>query len=218
MTRSLSLTLLVLVASCGGDEPATDMMPSTPLDCFIGDRGAAPELQLVYRTVDGQMAPFVDGADIPLILPPQGGKVFLIGVRARNVDGCGLRISASMRDACTGRILGRDGRPIFLTADAEGWGIPRQPRELSDYANVPACPSFAALRDVDNEPYQVELSITDRDGRTAAVTTTVVPVCAEAQFFDQCTCECDADYILGGGCALPPDGDDPPGTCPAETP
>jgi len=163
------------------------------------------------------MAPLVDGGEVSLILPPQGGKVFLVGVRARNLDVCNVRLASAIRDHCTGRIVGRDGRPIFMVKGADGWAVPRQPHELSDYANVPACPSFGTERDVDGEPYDLELSLIDGRGREILINSTVVPVCAEPGVAGQCECECDKDYRLGAACepdALPKP---PAGTCPGGT-
>lgn len=219
MRRTLHyLGAAALASSCARAE-LTDEQSQERADCFVGDPNAPLEVEPIYRTVAGEMAPLADGGDVPLILPPQGGKVFLVGVRARNLDVCSVRISAAVIDDCGGRVVARDGRPVFLVPDADGWAVPRQPHELSDYANVPACPSFGTDRDVNGEKYRLVLSIVDGGGRTVDLERQVVPICAEPQFAAQCECECDRSYILGRACepeavATPPPPVDPWASCP----
>ncbi len=67
-----------------------------PIECFYGDESAAPEGELVYRTVDEQMATLQDGQEVPMILPPQGGKVILVGARVRNMDLCSLQANGGL--------------------------------------------------------------------------------------------------------------------------
>ena len=213
--RASFIAISMVAAACSGSDE--DESGIDPAECFVGDPALAPEVELIQRSVDGQMAPLTDGGDVDLILPPQGGKVFLVGVRARNVDICNVRLSSAIRDHCTGRVVGRDGRPIFLVKGADGWAVPRQPHELSDYANVPACPSFGTERDVNDEPYDLELSFTDGRGRETVITSTVVPVCAEPGVAGQCECECDKDFRLGAACEPDPEPRPPAGTCPGGT-
>jgi hypothetical protein len=212
--RALLLLTCIAATACAGTIESDDQALD-PADCFVGDPDLEPEVQLIYRTVEGAWAPLAEGGEVPLILPPQGGKVFMVGVRARNLDICGVRQVAGLRDQCTGRIVGSERRPVFLVKDAEGWAVPRQPHELSDYSNVPACPSFGTDRDVDGEPYELELQLIDGRGRQVTLHTTVVPVCGEAQHAAQCECECDSDFILGQACAAEDGPKPPPGTCPA---
>ena len=145
MRKYVFLALFSLTSCAGGDDEAAQ----DEARCYVGDPAAAPEVELIYRNIDGTMGTLDESGRVPMILPPQGGKVFLVGVRARNIDICGVRLHAALRDQCSGRIVGAERRPIFLGADGTGWAVPRQPHELSDYANVPACPSFGTDRDVD---------------------------------------------------------------------
>jgi hypothetical protein len=215
--RALLLLTCIAAGACAGTIESDDQALD-PADCFVGDPDLEPEVQLIYRTVEGAYAPLEEMGQVPMILPPQGGKVFLVGVRARNLDICGVQLVAGFRDHCSGRIVGSERRPVFLVKDAEGWAVPRQPHELSDYSNVPACPSFGTDRDVDGEPYELELQLTDGRQRSVILTRDVVPVCGEAQHAAQCECECDADYILGQGCPVETGPRPAPGTCPAGTP
>jgi hypothetical protein len=192
--RQLSCPRLVLVvvalahlAACGDDDPTCT---------FIGDPDLPLEIQVIYRAADGSSRLLVDGGTIDLVTPDQGGKVALPGVRARNVDTCSVALNAALRDPCNNRVIALEQRPVNLVAGDDGWAVPKQPGELSDYANVPACPTAAATRDVDDEPFVLEVRLTDGRGRIAMQTMTVTPVCAEADSAEACRCECDVDYLL----------------------
>jgi hypothetical protein len=170
----------------------------------------------VYRTVAGDMADVVAGGPVPLIQPPQGGKVLLTGVRAHNMNGCGLIITASLRDPCTNRIIALEQRPVTLTPDGAGALIPKDPTLLNNFSNIPACPSVGAERDIEAEPYLLRITAEDAGGRTATTALEIVPTCAEPDFEEQCKCECDGNYILGQVCTPEVDGGSPPGTCPTD--
>lgn len=196
--RALALVWVGLVAGC----PPQD-------DQFVGNPDLPVEAELVHRTVDGRVAPCQEGGDVPIMTPPQGGKVVFVGVRARNLDVRGVKLTASLRDECTNRILALEQRPVNLVETEDGWAEPERPAEISNYSNLAVCPTEAASRDVDGTLYLLKVSIEDRDGRTAEETLRVRPVCAEPGLEEQCACQCDADYVLGGECpsdAMP----DPP--------
>ncbi len=197
--------VLALLAACPEDEPDA---------CFIGDPALPAEIELVVMQVGGGFVPIVEGGSVPIMKPPQGGKVIAPGVLARNLDGCGLTINASLRDECTGKLLGVEQRPINLRARADGWGEPQDPVQLSNYSNLATCPRPIASRDVEDEPYLLAIKVTDKRGRVAERSVHVVPVCAEPENAVECRCECDADYALGDMCSPEPDGGPTPGTCP----
>lgn len=215
---------LVGAASCE-PPPKTD---AGPVECFFGTRGAEPEMELLLRTVDGGVDVLDEGDDVPLILPPQGGKVILVGFRARNVDLCDLATRASVHDSCTategnaGRVVGLEGRPIRLIPGDDGWAYPEKPETLTNWANVPMCPNNAFTRDLDGQPYMLRLRMIELGtGRATTIERTIVPVCAEPEALAECECTCDADYFLGADCAADGgpgadgDADDPaPGECP----
>jgi hypothetical protein len=121
-------------------------------------------------------------------------------VRARNVDGCPLDISTSIRDTCTSAIIALERRPVTLEPTADGWLEPLQPAELTNYSNLPACPRANLDRDVHAQPYLLTIRIEDKDGRMAETQIDIVPTCAEPAFMDQCLCECRSDYRLGEEC------------------
>ncbi|MFO0722130.1 MAG: hypothetical protein U1E65_00015 [Myxococcota bacterium] len=183
-------------------------------DCFIGDPNAAPTIGVVYRSGDGTMHDLAAGGQVPLLLPPQGGKVIFVGVRAKNIDGCPVTISASIRDQCTQSLIAHEERPVTLESTGDGWLTPKIPDALENYSNLPACPRAALDRDVNNEPYQLEIKIEDKKGRTATTAITVVPVCNTPDQQAQCECECAADYRQGASCTGEhPDSGVPAGTC-----
>lgn len=196
-------------------------------DCIIGDPDAEADIALVLRTIDGDVVDLVDGGEVPLILPPQGGKVTLIGVRARNIT-CRALMNAGLFDDCANTFIGRDARPIELEASAadDGFGMPVFPETLQNYANIPVCPTFASQRDGDGQPYRLELRLTEsrRAGeeapRTHVLSATVTPVCAEADIESDCRCECDAGFVLEvpreEQCPTIHDDDLPAGECPVE--
>lgn len=197
-TRSL---ILIVVVGCSGE---TEMETSPTCDeGIVGDLSATPEVEIVVRDASGNTRLAEDMMPVDLIVPPQGGKVFLVAPRVRNMDTCSLRVTATLRDECTNRILALEARPLRFAADADGWASPVNPHLISSWSNVPACPTAAAVRDVEGEPYVLTITVEDDQGRGASVSRHVVPTCAEGD--ERCLCECDASYRLGETCA--PDDD-----------
>jgi hypothetical protein len=208
--KALTALLLSLAcASCGSDDAKADpaherMSASQSGSCTSGDPKQPLEIDLVYRDVNGAMMPLAELADLPLIQPPQGGKVLLVGVRARNIEGCTLMLSTALRDAADNMIVSLERRPVSLEPDADGWLRPLQPMELSNYSNLPACPHANLTHSINGEPYVIEISATDAAGRNAKLTRKIVPTCAEPASLDLCLCECTKDYTLGGACGASP--------------
>lgn len=226
-TTVLLQALVVAGADCDV-APAVDagVEPEPQPPCIIGDENAEAEIVMVYRTVDGEVADLVDNGEVPLILPPQGGKVTLIGVRAKNVT-CRLLLNGSISNSlCGGNIIGLEGRAIDLEVREDGFGYPARADTLDNYANIPLCPNAASTRDADGQPYALQVRATEvrrldeETARTHVMTATVTPVCAEPEIFEDCTCECDADLILNidraEQCPTIHDNDIEPGTCPVE--
>src|SRR3712207_1673594 len=99
---------LMLLVACGreaGDQPPDN-------SCFVGDSSSAMEFEVVYRTVQGEVERANEMGKIPLIQPPQGGKVLLVGVRARNLDPCSLIISTALVDPASDAVVALERRPI----------------------------------------------------------------------------------------------------------
>ena len=172
----------------------------TPKECFVGDPAQAPVIEAVFRDVNNEMKPLAEGGEVPLILPPQGGKVMVVGVRAKNLDGCPITIATSIRDTCSASIIALENRPVTLEQTSDGWLAPVLPAELINYSNLPACPRANLERDVHDQPYVLTIRVEDKAGRKAETTVEIVPTCAEPEFMEQCLCECDDDYNLGQDC------------------
>jgi hypothetical protein len=194
------------------------------VECFFGDEGQDPVGELVFLDEDFQLQDLAPGQAVPLILPPQGGKVVFIGARLKNMDLCSLQANGGVFDDCptSPRIIGREGRGIQMVENAAtGFAEPADPTTINNYVNLPLCGNFTSSRDIDGEPYRVEIRFSDRARRSLVLTADITPFCpgepgAEDGQFEQCTCECDADFGFDGACEdIIVDDDRPAGTCPA---
>lgn len=179
--------------ACGDDDAA----PVTR--CFVGDPSLPPEIVPIFRTIEGTIDVIDDGDRIPLIDPPQGGKVMIVGVRARNMDGCPMEIGTLIRDPGSLSIAAAEIRPISMV-EVDGWLEPLFPAEIANYGNLPACPAFGAMRDINDQPWDLGVRAIDKDMRRAEVTRHITPFCAETEVLEACDCECDDDYRLGVAC------------------
>jgi hypothetical protein len=203
-----ALVASALTAACGSDPARV---------CRFGDPSQPLEAELVYQSAQGHTVALGDGARIPLTVPPQGGHVVLVAARVRNTAECEVILSAALRDPCNGRIVALEQRPISLDDDGAGWGVPRQAAELSDYANLPVCPTTAASHDLDEGSFELEVRVmdpSDPEGRQVNLAATVIPTCETATAPDYCRCNCDSNYILGQDCPTDPDGG--PESCPVD--
>lgn len=219
MVRRASLCSLVLLA-CGqaATDGPTDARRDAPVDAddgdggdggdpfacvpVIGDLQAAPAI-VAIRSGDPDGVPLTDGAVVPMMAPPQGGIILLVGVRAKNVDGCALQLTAALRDPGTNQVIAIESRPAQLRLGSGGWGVPVESQFFS-MANLAVCPAAAATRDVFDQPWRLELTIDDR-GRAATTAVTIVPSCAGVDPIWDCPCQCAADY-QPGVCTNPPGG------------
>jgi hypothetical protein len=197
------LVLAAVLGGCSGRGRATidaaiDADDAPP--CPIGDPAAPAEIEIVHLDASQQIVPTLDGARVPLVLPPQGGWIILLGVRARNLDACRLTLTTSFRDACQGPILKLDRRPAQLEDTGDGWAI----STMTTLGNLPICPQLTALRDLHEQPYDVTVEVEDINGKRASRTVELIPFCPAGNV--GCACECDHNYVLGGPCpAVGPD-------------
>jgi hypothetical protein len=181
----------------------TGCSASEPKCGFVGDPNQPLELSVVVLGADLSPAPAGDGTRVALVKPPQGGRVIYAGARARNLETCmAAQVVSALRDPNTHAVLGLEGRPVVLAAAGDGWAavLEQQP---SSYANVAVCPNQRSSRDIDEEPYELFMKLTDAGGRTAEVDLEVVPFCAEPDNLDECQCICKAGYVLGASCGAP---------------
>jgi hypothetical protein len=137
-----------------------------------------------------------------MLLPPQGGRVIFVGVRATNVDGCGVQLTGALRDVTT-RQVRVDARTLNLNPSGDGWGscvAPGGVAQIANYANVPLCPNQWAEKDLFDVEYELSVSLRDRQGKTVVETIRVVPRCAEPANRAECLCICKGGYMLGESC------------------
>jgi hypothetical protein len=224
LRRTLTLLAPVLagalaLAGCpgGGDvTPASDAgpeaAPDSPTDCpagFLGDPNKDIEVELRALKADGTDVPLKDGDDLAIVFPPQGGRVAFVGIRAINLDGCGVQVTGALRDLGS-RQVRVDGRTVNLRKEeADGWGTTGQgtttniedSAAIGDYSNVPLCPNQWADVDVFDKPFEVEVLVKDRRKKSATKIVKVTPRCSEPGAKETaCRCLCKHGYMLGETC------------------
>ena len=212
----VALTVGMTLAGCpGSDAGPTDAgveaAPDAPTACpagFLGDPGKDIEMELRALRADGTDVPLKDGDDLAILFPPQGGRVAFVGVRAKNLDACGLQVIGALRDLGS-RQVRVDGRTVNLRADTDGFGTTGQGTTtdiensgaIGDYSNVPLCPNQWADVDVFDKPFEVEVQVKDRRGKSATKVIKVTPRCAEPGAKQvSCKCLCKHGYVLGESC------------------
>lgn len=182
---------------------STDTSSSSGIACtlpYLGDASKDIELEAFYYGADDADHPITADGNVDLLLPPQGGRVVYVGVRATNLDPCAATLTGALRDPTSHQVR-FDTRTVNLQADSsmDGWGR-SAPAELASYANVPMCHNTWTSVDIYDSPFTLELSIVDADGKTAETTVSVVPSCAEPEFEAECLCICKGGYVLGDPC------------------
>lgn len=194
-----ALVLALPFAACSGPEPLpTDAgPPGCQLD-FVGDSNAPMELVVTALAVGPVAKTLSEGESATLMFPPQGGRVLFAGVRAKNVDPCSVRLAGALRDPQSGQVR-IDNRIVNLKPTPEGYAE-SDPEDISTFSNIPACPNQWSDQDVFDKPYELTVSLTDRDKRKATVVVNIVPRCDEAGLEGACKCICDVDYVLGAAC------------------
>jgi hypothetical protein len=189
-------------ASCSGGGSSPEVATSVH---YLGVEGGAPDFDLLVLEADDTITPLADGASVPMILPPQGGRVIFVGVRATNVDGNGLQLTGALRDLATQQVR-IDSRTIDLIDTHDGYGASATPATslssaIANFSNIPVCPNEWSSTNLYGTVYGLEVTIGDREGRTVTKKIRVTPECAEPQNEAQCLCTCMAGYVLGQACA-----------------
>jgi len=205
------------MGGCPEDEPArppvvedagSDALTSVCATGYLGDPNADAVIELRALRADGTDVALNDGDDLAVLFPPQGGRVAFVGVRALNVDGCGMQIVGALRDPIT-KQLRLDGRTVNLRREPDGWGTTgrgtttniEDSAEIGDYSNIPLCPNQWAEQDVFDVPFELEVVITDRRKKSTTKKITVVPRCAQPGEREvSCRCLCRKGYVLGETC------------------
>lgn len=200
MTMLRNLIVLASFAACGSHGAPPSHPDAAGDDAAVDAPPAIPEIELMYRSRDGSAVPCAPDAPVPLVLPPQGGFVMLVGLRAKHVDLSSVMITASIRDTVTDQVLSLEQRPVTLTVGADGWAVPDMPSSLSNWSNLPACPLASATRDTFDQPYLLRIAVQDATGAQADAKLTIVPSCDAGSAGDTCRCECKRGYMLGDPC------------------
>jgi hypothetical protein len=194
-----------LVVSCspsggGGTEDAgADAQPVCGVG-FLGDATQGIDMKVIALGASGTSSEIHDGSDVALILPPQGGRVIFIGVRANNIDPCAVKLSGALRDLTNDQVR-VDIRSVNLVPDSTGYGASTD-AVIATFSNIPVCPNQWSVTNTFGNPYQLEVTLTDHAGRTAQQKMKVVPRCAQPDNEGQCMCLCKAGYVLGENCGL----------------
>jgi hypothetical protein len=198
-----ALTVMVVANGCSSHPHADAGTEPCPAG-FLGDPAGAPDFDLQMLLADDSVAFVQDGGSMPMLLPPQGGRVVFVGVRATNVDGCGLQLTGALRDLASGRVS-VDSRTVNLTSTGDGWGVSGVSvgsisGAIGSFSNIPCCPNQWSSTDLFGHPYGLEVTIRDRRKRELTKKVEVTPECAQPANLEECLCICRAGYILGQAC------------------
>ncbi|HEY8075145.1 MAG TPA: hypothetical protein VIF62_13570 [Labilithrix sp.] len=209
--RRFFLVAALALAGCPDDHadtPATDggtdgtKPPSTCATGFLGDASMPIQIEVHAIKADGSDVVLKDGDDLAIIFPPQGGRVAFVGIRATNLDGCGVQLTAALRDPISNQVR-LDGRTVNLNREADGWGTTgsgistdiASSDAIAQYSNVPLCPNQWASQDIYDKTFQLEVIVQDSRKQRADVKLNVVPRCAEGGAkMTACLCLCKNGY------------------------
>jgi hypothetical protein len=172
---------------------------------FLGSDAAAPEFDMQVLEADQTVATLSTGDTVPMLFPPQGGRVIFVGVHATNVDGCGLQLTGALRDLTTQEVR-VDSRTVDLIATGDGYGVSGVPgnpaaNSISNFSNIPVCPNEWSPTNIYGTVYGLEVTIQDREGRTLTNKIQVTPQCGQPESLADCLCTCKGGYVLGESCA-----------------
>jgi hypothetical protein len=194
------------LAGCSTPSPAP-AVPCSP--GFLGDPSMPLDFEITGVTASYDAVPLADGGAVAILVPPQGGRVVFAGVRATNVNGCGLQLTGALRDTPSNQVR-FDSRTINLIPTGDGWGTTGTlgasvSGTISNFANIPVCPNQWSTRNVNDNDYVLEVTVTDSGGRTMQKDIRVTPSCGNDENTVFCHCVCQTGYILGNGCPAPTD-------------
>ena len=206
----VALLTVVACAACSQGLQAPDGGAGPCSAGFLGTASNPVDFQFVGVDNDYDAVPLADGGTPAILQPPQGGRVIFVGVRATNVDACGLQLTGALRDE-TSRQVRPDSRTINLTSTNDGWGTTGPigmsvSGTISNFSNIPVCPDDWSTTDIDGHEYGLEVTIQDRGGRTLTKKIAVTPACSDPAGRAECQCICREGYVLGSDCTVPADG------------
>lgn len=190
---SLTAAALALAASSCGD----DDMPLACVGDYLGDPAAPMEIELFALGEDLLPRELPACGPVDIVEPPQGGRVLFIGVRARNLDPCDVKMSGALRDPTDESISGLEARSTIFRpiAGRPGWGETSAGGDTENgfryVANIPVCPNMTANnRDIQQQVGLVEIALTDKRGKRGNLRQPVFPRCAQPDRNKRVTCEC----------------------------
>jgi hypothetical protein len=201
---ALALASFALAACSGPHDEGGDAGPDAPVE-LLGDATAPPDFDFLVLQADNTVTPVSDGGTVPIVTPPQGGRVVFVGVRATNIDGFGLQLTGALRDLKTQQVQ-FDSRTVNLIATGDGWGVSGTANEpvaaaIANFSNIAVCPNEWSSTDIYGHEYGLEVTIQDKERRPALTKTIrVTPQCAEPMALGECLCICKAGYVLGQPC------------------
>jgi hypothetical protein len=190
---------VALAAACSPADPTKRCTAG-----FLGSPSNPPDFDFLVVLADDSVAPLNDHDRVPMIEPPQGGRVIFVGVRATNVDGCLLQLQGVLRDETSQRVQ-IDSRTVNLIPTGDGWGVSGLGNApvsaaIASFSNIPVCPWGSwSTTDLYGSEYLLEVTITDRGGRGVTKTIHVTPECGEPDKLAECLCICKA-WFVGGPC------------------
>lgn len=190
--------LALFLAACPADPPTRCKTG------ILGDPARPVQLELVRLDEDRAVRDVAACGSVDVVKPPQGGKVVFIGLRATNLDGCGIDLNAAIRDPATRQVIGAEERTVNLVpiAGRPGWGETSSAGDfenvgVDNFANIAVCPNVTA-RDLQRQPQLLDVKITDKAGRVGRAQAVVVPRCAQKDpvVLAECECTCEAGYRI----------------------
>lgn len=200
-----AIPLTFTLAGCPNDpSPPSDAGADARVDApgcmlaYVGDKAADIEMEVLILGTGSASSKVSEGSMVPLIFPPQGGEVIFAGVRAKNLDPCGVKITGALRDLDS-NLVQVDARTVNLDDPGDGWARSTD-SDIASFANISVCPNNWSKTNIFGNDYQLEVTVTDRDKRSATVKLRVVPFCAEEEYMSFCTCTCKGGYVLGEAC------------------
>jgi hypothetical protein len=198
-------TILACSPAPAGQDPGQDA--DTCAAGFLGDRTGAADFEPLVLLADDSVAVVQDGGSVPLLFPPQGGRVLFVGVRATNVEGCALQLTGTLRDMASNR-TSVDSRLIDLISTGDGWGAsamsgtPALSAVIASFSNINACPNDWSTTDLYGHAYGLEVTIVDRNKKRLTKQLQVTPECGQPANMGECLCICKAGYVPGTPCPM----------------
>lgn len=199
--KRLTMPLLVASAACVGALAAlvacsseVQGMPDAEPPCtyrYLGDPDAGAIAEITTALVPGEQVHAVpDGGYASLVPADEDARRFVVwlGMRATNVDPCGVRLEATVEYGL--RDAGVVVEGVRLTPQADGWGDSM----IESPVPLPVCPDLGDLPG--NLVLPVSVALTDRHGKTTSVTSRTVLSCGappgdvDGVFAKVCKCVC----------------------------